>query len=36
LICDDSIAAGEFTAHRAVATAIDKRDLVSVNLLSGE
>ena len=31
-----SIAAGEFTAHRAVATAIDNRDFVSVNLLGGE
>ena len=36
LIRDDAIAAGEFAAHRAAATAIDNRDFVSVNLLRGE
>src|SRR5262245_4146474 len=36
LIGNDAVAAWKFTAHRAVATAIDDCDFVSVNLLSGE
>ena len=36
LIGNKSVAAGEFTAHRAVAITIDNRNLVSVNLLGGE
>jgi hypothetical protein len=36
LISDDAIAAGEFTAHKAVAITIDHCDFISMNLLGGE
>ena len=36
LIGNKSVAAGEFTAHRAVATTIDNLNFVPVNLLGGK